>query len=116
MPTCPRGRGGAASTREPASFRRSGLSTTLKTQIRRRLAGRLGRNVSTLGPMLCGAALGGAVNRHETRQLAEAIREDLRRTRAHVERGQAVPDAERPSRTRLSAAANSSGRRVETYQ
>lgn len=62
----------------PASFRRTGLSTTLKTQIRRRLAGRLGRNVSTLGPMLSGAALGGAVNRHETRQLAEAIREDLR--------------------------------------
>lgn len=64
--------------KNPASFRRSGLSKTLTTQVRRRLAGRLGRNVSTLGPMLSGAAMGGAVNRHETRHLAEMIREDLR--------------------------------------
>ncbi len=63
--------------RHPTSFR-SGLGDTMKAQIRRRLAGRLGRNVSTLGPLLSGAALGGAVNRHETRVLAETIRTDLR--------------------------------------
>lgn len=56
----------------------AGLGSTVKRQIRRRVVGRFGRNVTTLGPMLTGAVLGGAINRHETRTLAAKIQADVR--------------------------------------
>jgi hypothetical protein len=61
---------------------RHGLGTMAKRQIRHRILGRAGRNVSTLVPFLVGAAAGGAVNRHETAKLADRILADLRATRA----------------------------------
>jgi hypothetical protein len=54
------------------------LGSAAKRQIRRRLAGRLGRNLTTLGPLLTGAAAGAVVNARETRRLGEAVRADLR--------------------------------------
>jgi hypothetical protein len=56
----------------------SALGSAAKRQIRRRLAGRLGRNLTTLGPLLTGAAAGAVVNARETRRLGEAVRADLR--------------------------------------
>jgi hypothetical protein len=60
---------------------RSGLGTMAKRQIRHRVLGRAGRNVSTMVPFLIGAAAGGAVNRRETRRLADRILSDLRAAR-----------------------------------
>jgi hypothetical protein len=54
------------------------LGVAAKQQLRRRLVGRLGRNLTTLGPLLTGAAAGAMVNSRETRRLAEEVRMDLR--------------------------------------
>ena len=56
----------------------AGLGAAAKRQVRRRLVGRFTRNVTTLGPLLTGAVLGGAMNRHETRELGHKICADLR--------------------------------------
>lgn len=45
--------------------------------VRRRLAARLGRNLSTLVPLLVGAAAGAEVNRRSTKALGEALARDL---------------------------------------
>ena len=45
--------------------------------VRRRLAGRLGRNLSSLVPLLAGAVAGAEVNRRGTRSLGEAVARDL---------------------------------------
>jgi hypothetical protein len=50
--------------------------------VRRRLMRRMGRNLSTLAPLLIGAAAGAAVNRRATRRLGDAIAADLKRTSA----------------------------------
>jgi hypothetical protein len=50
----------------------------LARKLRRRLAGRAGRSVFSLGPMLTGAAAGALLNRRETRRLGQDIRADLR--------------------------------------
>jgi len=61
-----------------------GLSAVLgagaRRQLQRRLMRRLGRNLSTLGPLLTGAAAGAELNRRATLALGEAVRADLRRT------------------------------------
>jgi hypothetical protein len=51
----------------------------LARQLRRRLAGRAGRSVLSLGPLLTGAAAGGLVNRRETRKLGRILADDLRK-------------------------------------
>jgi hypothetical protein len=51
----------------------------LARRLRRRLAGRAGRSVFSLGPMLTGAAAGAVLNRRETRRLGQDVRADLRR-------------------------------------
>jgi hypothetical protein len=56
----------------------AGLGAAAKRQVRRRVVGRFGRNVFTLGPMLTGAVIGGAMNRHETKDLGQKILMDLR--------------------------------------
>lgn len=63
--------------RDPGSMV-SGLGVALRRQIRKRLLGRFGRNLTTMGPLLTGAAIGGAANRHATRELATAVRADVR--------------------------------------
>lgn len=45
--------------------------------VRRRLAGRLGRNLSSLAPLLAGAVAGAEINRRATRSLGLALARDL---------------------------------------
>lgn len=72
----------------PATLaRQGGLADALGRQarseairlLRRRLAGRLGRNLSTLAPLLAGAVAGAEVNRRATRSLGRALARDLDR-------------------------------------
>jgi hypothetical protein len=51
-------------------------------RLRRRLLGRAGRSVFSLGPLLTGAAAGAVLNRRETRRLGEDVRADLHTRRA----------------------------------
>ena len=55
------------------------VATAARTQLRRRLVRRFGRNVSTLAPLLAGAVAGAELNRRETKALGDALRADLRR-------------------------------------
>jgi hypothetical protein len=54
------------------------LSTAARKELRDRLIKRLGRNLTTLGPMLTGAAVAGYLNRRSTQALGSDIRADLR--------------------------------------
>lgn len=54
------------------------LGVSARKELRDRLLKRFGRNLSTLGPLLTGAAVAGALNRRATLQLAAEIRKDLR--------------------------------------
>lgn len=60
----------------------SGLSTVLgvglRKELRERLLKRMGRNLTTLGPLLTGAAVAGELNRRATKALGEKIRDELR--------------------------------------
>jgi hypothetical protein len=60
----------------------------LARQLRRRLAGRVGRSAFSLGPLLTGALAGAMINRRETRKLGKDILEDLRRHRAQSTSGE----------------------------
>lgn len=77
------------------------LSTAARKDIRDRLLRRFGRNLTTLGPMLTGAAVGAELNRRATRSVGAQIQNDLRRRwPGHVVEGGAViaepvPPAER---------------------
>jgi len=79
---------------KPLTLARS-LGATTKRQIRRRILGRAGRNVSTMIPFLIGAAAGGAVNRRETRKLAEQVLADLRVLRAR-QKTSSIPGGSSP--------------------
>ena len=61
----------------------SGVSAVLGTAVRRELRytllRRFGRNLTTLGPFLTGAAVASYLNRRATRAMAELLRVDLRR-------------------------------------
>jgi hypothetical protein len=54
------------------------MGTALRKELRDRLLQRFGRNLSTLGPLLTGAAVGGFLNRRATLSLGKDIRNDLR--------------------------------------
>lgn len=60
-----------------------GVATVLGTAARKELQGmllrRFGRNLTTMGPLLTGAAVAGYLNRRATRSLGEHIRDDLRK-------------------------------------
>ena len=56
---------------------RRGARGELVRLVRRRLLRRLGRNLSTLAPLLIGAVAGAEVNRRATRSLGQAIADDL---------------------------------------
>ncbi|GAA0800273.1 hypothetical protein [Spirilliplanes yamanashiensis] len=64
------------------------LGTAARKELREMLLKRLGRNLTTLGPMLTGAAVAGYLNRRATVTIADAVREDLRRA---VIEGSTVP-------------------------
>ena len=73
---------GAWASRRGVALAPGGLviaaGSPLARQLRRRLAARAGRSVFSLGPLLTGAAVGGAINRHETRKLGRILSGDLR--------------------------------------
>lgn len=54
------------------------LSTATRKQLRDMLLRRFGRNLTTLGPMLTGAAVATYLNRRATRKLGEELAHDLR--------------------------------------
>ena len=53
------------------------LSTAARKELRDRLLRRFGRNLTTLGPLLTGAAVASYLNRRATRALGEQMRKDL---------------------------------------
>lgn len=55
------------------------LGTTARYELRDRLLRRFGRNLTTLGPLLTGAAVAAFLNRRATLKLAEEVRRDLDR-------------------------------------
>jgi hypothetical protein len=55
------------------------LGTAARKELRERLVRRVGRNLSTMGPFLTGAAVAGFLNRRSTMSLGEEIRKDLTR-------------------------------------
>jgi hypothetical protein len=55
----------------------------LARQLQRRLAARAGRSLFSLAPLLTGAAVGGMINRRETRKLGGAVSDDLRKRSPH---------------------------------
>ncbi|HEX7745723.1 MAG TPA: hypothetical protein VF462_10730, partial [Micromonosporaceae bacterium] len=60
------------------------LGTAARTELRDRLLRRFGRNLTTLGPFLTGAAVASYLNRRATVALAERVRGDLRRHRKAI--------------------------------
>ena len=54
------------------------LGTAARKELRDRLLRRFGRNLTTLGPLLTGAAVAGYLNRRATLSVGEQVREDLR--------------------------------------
>jgi hypothetical protein len=62
------------------------LGTAARFELRDRLLRRFGRNITTLGPLLTGAAVAAFLNRRATQKLGTEIREDLQRqVRAAIE-------------------------------
>jgi hypothetical protein len=55
------------------------LSGSLRKELRDRLLRRMGRNLTTLGPLFTGAAIGAELNRRATRKLGDDVRADLRK-------------------------------------
>jgi hypothetical protein len=60
------------------------LGTAARKELRDTLLRRFGRNLTTLGPMLTGAAVASYLNRRATKALGERLSEDLRRTRPPI--------------------------------
>ncbi|MBO4206657.1 hypothetical protein [Micromonospora echinofusca] len=62
------------------------LGTAARRELRDTLLKRFGRNLTTLGPFLTGAAVASYLNRRATRALGDRLREDLRtKPRAAIE-------------------------------
>lgn len=57
------------------------LGVAARKELRERLLKRLGRNLTTLGPLLTGAVVGGFLNRKATQSLGDKIRKDLSSTK-----------------------------------
>src|SRR5690242_7957804 len=60
------------------------LGTAARKELQTSLLKRFGRSLTTLGPMLTGAAVAGYLNRRATKNLGDHIKKDLRRTRRKV--------------------------------
>lgn len=61
------------------------LGTAARKELRDTLLRRFGRNLTTLGPFLTGAAVASYLNRRATRGLGDRIRDDLRKRRKAIE-------------------------------
>ncbi|MFC7527202.1 hypothetical protein [Actinoplanes sp. GCM10030250] len=57
------------------------LGTAARKELQKTLLKRFGRNLTTLGPMLTGAAVASYLNRRASRALGDKLREDLRKNR-----------------------------------
>jgi uncharacterized protein (DUF697 family) len=55
------------------------LGAGMRKELQSRLIKRMGRNLTSIGPLLTGAAVAAELNRRATRGLGEAIRDDLRK-------------------------------------
>jgi hypothetical protein len=65
------------------------LGTAARKELRDMLLRRFGRNLTTLGPFLTGAAVAGFLNRRATRGLGDRLRDDLRKQRKAIGGGPA---------------------------
>lgn len=63
------------------------LGTAARKELRERLLRRFGRNLTTLGPFLTGAAVASFLNRRVTRSLGDRVRDDLRNRRKAIGSG-----------------------------
>jgi len=70
------------------------LGTAARKELRDRLLRRFGRNLTTYGPMLTGAAVASYLNRRATQSLGQQIRKDLsgRRRRGEISQWPTRPD------------------------
>jgi hypothetical protein len=57
------------------------LGTAARKELQSSLLRRFGRNLTTLGPLLTGAAVAGYLNRRATKNLGEHVQKDLRKSR-----------------------------------
>ena len=60
------------------------LGTAARKELQQTLLKRFGRNLTTMGPLLTGAAVAGYLNRRATRSVGEHVQKDLRRRRGKV--------------------------------
>jgi hypothetical protein len=67
------------------------LGTAARKELRDRLLRRFGRNLTTYGPMLTGAAVASYLNRRATLALGQRVRRDLRRRRPGITRWPSQP-------------------------
>ena len=58
------------------------LSIGVRKELRDRLVKRMGRNLTTIGPLLTGAVVAAELNRRASKVLGEAVRDDLRNNAA----------------------------------
>ncbi|HEY0000953.1 MAG TPA: hypothetical protein VGB74_10905 [Actinoplanes sp.] len=56
------------------------LGTAARKELQSSLLRRFGRNLTTMGPLLTGAAVAGYLNRRATHSVGEQVRKDLRKT------------------------------------
>jgi hypothetical protein len=58
------------------------LGTAGRKELQKTLLNRFGRNLTTMGPLLTGAAVASYLNRRATRAVGDKVRTDLRKTAA----------------------------------
>jgi hypothetical protein len=63
------------------------LGTAARKELQTTLLKRFGRNLTTLGPLLTGAAVAGYLNRRATKNLGEHVHKDLRKIRRRAVEG-----------------------------
>ncbi|MET0418050.1 MAG: hypothetical protein ABW022_18725 [Actinoplanes sp.] len=63
------------------------LGTTARKELQKTLLRRFGRNLTTLGPLLTGAAVAGYLNRRATLSVGEHIQKDLRKAKRRAIEG-----------------------------
>jgi hypothetical protein len=64
------------------------LGTAARKELREMLLRRFGRNLTTLGPFLTGAAVASYLNRRATRRLGDRLGDDLRTRRGAIRGGE----------------------------
>ncbi|NUO61080.1 MAG: hypothetical protein HOV71_30310 [Hamadaea sp.] len=73
------------------------LGTAARKELRDMIVKRLGRNLTTLGPLLTGAAVASYLNRRSTKALGEALKRDLRLRHRPALPGPGLPPSLPPS-------------------